>query len=187
MTAAIRLPAIITGALLAVLTGCGMLDRPAAAETAGGKTYATDQGPAAEQEIVHIYFSSSDGGHLQAEDQTAILPQEPSSRGRFILEALLNGPRKALERPLPTGVKLRAFFLGADGTGYVDLIEVPESSFAGGCHSEILAVFAVVNSLVLNVPEIRNVQFLVGGRPAPTLAGHVDIRRPFQANLLLIR
>ncbi len=45
----------------------------------------------------------------------------------------------------------------------------------------------MVNSLVLNVPEIERVQILIAGNEAPTLAGHIDLQLPVKANMLLIR
>jgi hypothetical protein len=48
----------------------------------------------------------------------------------------------------------------------------------GGSADELLTVYAIVDSLTANVPQIRRVGLLVGGRERDTLAGHVDIRRP---------
>jgi hypothetical protein len=44
-----------------------------------------------------------------------------------------------------------------------------------------------VNSLILNIPEIETVRILVEGKEEATLAGHVDLRFPFQANMLFVR
>ena len=45
----------------------------------------------------------------------------------------------------------------------------------------------MVNSLVLNVPQIDRVQLLIDGNQAPTLAGHIDLQIPVKADMLLIR
>ena len=50
-----------------------------------------------------------------------------------------------------------------------------------------ITIFSIVNSLILNVPQIKTVKFIKGGREALTLAGHIDIRLPFKANMLLVR
>jgi len=39
----------------------------------------------------------------------------------------------------------------------------------------------------LNIPEIHAVKILIGGRESMTLAGHIDLRFPLKANMLLIR
>jgi hypothetical protein len=65
-----------------------------------------------------------------------------------------------------------------DGVAWVDLTEELERGMRGGSAEEILAVYAIVDSIALNVPEIRRVGILVGGRPVETLSGHLDLRRP---------
>ena len=52
--------------------------------------------------------------------------------------------------------------------------------------TEMLAVYAIVNSVVLNVPEISAVGILINGGPLETLNGHVDLRRPLLADSSLI-
>jgi hypothetical protein len=39
----------------------------------------------------------------------------------------------------------------------------------------------------LNIPEIDRVKILIGGGDTMTLAGHIDLRFPFKANMLMIR
>ena len=51
---------------------------------------------------------------------------------------------------------------------------------------EILTVYSIIDSVVLNVPEIVRVAILVNGSPINTLNGHVDLRRPLSANPSLI-
>jgi len=45
----------------------------------------------------------------------------------------------------------------------------------------------VVNAVLANLPTVRRVQILVEGREADTLAGHVDIRRPLERDMSLVR
>jgi hypothetical protein len=50
-----------------------------------------------------------------------------------------------------------------------------------------LTIYSLVNTLVLNLPEIDRIKILINGREATTLGGHVDLQFPFNANMLLIR
>jgi hypothetical protein len=50
-----------------------------------------------------------------------------------------------------------------------------------------MTIFSIVNSLILNIPEVDAVKILIEGRESMTLAGHIDLRSSFKANLLLIR
>ena len=70
--------------------------------------------------------------------------------------------------------------------GKTDFSSELVSGFPGGSASELLAVYAVVNSIGLNVPEIRRVGVLVDGRPLDTLAGHLDLRRPLAPDRSLL-
>jgi spore germination protein GerM len=90
-------------------------------------------------------------------------------------------------RTIPEQTTLRALFVAQDGTAYVDLSETIKDTFPGGIKAELFAIFSIVNSLILNIPEIDSVKILVGGNEAMTLAGHVELRFPFNANMLLIR
>jgi len=51
---------------------------------------------------------------------------------------------------------------------------------------ELLTVYGLVNTLLVNLPTMAEVQILVEGREADTLAGHVDLRRPLRKNEGLI-
>jgi hypothetical protein len=55
-----------------------------------------------------------------------------------------------------------------------------------GSREELLAVYAVVNSIVVNFPAVRRVQILLDGETASTLAGHVDLSHPLSADMTLL-
>jgi hypothetical protein len=50
-----------------------------------------------------------------------------------------------------------------------------------------MTVYTIVNALLTNLPNLQEVQLLIGGREADTLAGHVDLRRPLRKNEGLIQ
>jgi hypothetical protein len=90
-------------------------------------------------------------------------------------------------RTIPAGTTLRALFVAPDQTAYVDLTATLKDAHPGGIQSEQMTIFSIVNSLILNITEINAVKILIDGREAMTLAGHIDLRFPFKANMLLIR
>ena len=137
--------------------------------------------------LANIYFADKDNAFLMAESQTLSIPANTTAFGKVILETLIKGPREGLMRTIPEGTTLRAFFLADDGTAYVDMSEVVSENHPGGCKSELLTIYSIVNSLILNISEIETVQILIGGREAMTLSGHIDLRYPFRAEMLLIR
>ena len=136
---------------------------------------------------VHLYFSDKDSQFLIAENRVLKTPQEPEFFARSILEALIKGPQKGLARTLPAATAIRAIFVTQDGICFVDLTSAVADSHPGGIQSELLTIYSIVNSLVLNVPQIKAVKILINGTEAKTLAGHIDLQIPIKANMLLIR
>jgi len=112
---------------------------------------------------------------------------DANTLGRAIVDALIRGPRNALLRTIPEGTTLRAFHLLENGTAYVDLSAAAKENHPGGARSELMTIYSLVNSLILNMPDVAAVKILIDGHEATTLAGHIDLRYPFTANMLLIR
>jgi spore germination protein GerM len=143
--------------------------------------------PSPDRIIVHLYFADSDHSFLIAEERSFSTPIRPEALGLQILNALLGGPKQTLERAIPEGTLLRGFYILQNRTAYVDLSREIRDRHPGGARSELLTIYSMVNSLILNVTEIETVKILVEGKEALTLAGHVDLRYPFKANMLFVR
>ena len=112
---------------------------------------------------------------------------DPVEFGRAVVDALIKGPQTGLIRTIPAGTELRAIYLDPDNVCYVDLSEAVRTHHPGGGRSEMLTIYSVVNSLILNVTEIKRVKILIDGNEASTLAGHLDLQSPFKAYMLIIR
>jgi len=135
----------------------------------------------------HLYFSDRDNYYLMSEQRVVIHSGDPVGYARSIVQALIKGPQNSLVRTIAADTELRAIYIIPDGTCYVDLAQAAGTHHPGGCNSELLTIYSVVNSLILNVPEIKRVKLLIDGNEAQTLAGHIDLEFPFDANMLLIR
>ncbi len=136
---------------------------------------------------VHIYFADRNGRHLQAEERRIEAKDTPSAI-EAIVEALLEGPQNSkLVSTIPAGTQLLHLFVSADGTAYVDFTQELSRLHPAGVTAERLTLYAIVNSLVLNIESVERVQLLLEGKPAPTLTGHLDIRHAKMANLLIVR
>jgi hypothetical protein len=141
----------------------------------------------ADKAIMQLYFSNKENSFLIAEERKLSPANNPTEYGQTIIAALIQGPTEGLMRTIPAGTILRAFFVTPDGTAYVDLTATLKDAHPGGIQSEQMTIFSIVNSLILNIPEINAVKILIDGRESMTLAGHIDLRFPFKANMLLIR
>jgi spore germination protein GerM len=140
-----------------------------------------------EKKIIYLYFKDKDAFFLVAEAREQVYPDDPILLGKTIIESLIKGPEQGLSPTLPQDTGLRAFYIAEDGTAYVDLTENIQASHPGGAATELITLYSVVNSLALNIPIIKQVKILINGKESMTLAGHIDIRNPFKANMLMIR
>ena len=84
---------------------------------------------------------------------------------------------------IPSGTKVRAVYLSPRGEAYIDLTGEVSRGHTGGSLDEALAVFALVNALTVNLPDITAVQILVEGKEVDTFAGHLDLRHPLKRAL----
>jgi len=136
---------------------------------------------------VHLYFSDKSNLYLSAENRELTFPGDPVESAKQIVQALIDGPRNGLMRTLPPCTKLRALFLYEDGTAFVDFSNALSENHPGGSESELMTLYSIVNSLILNIDDIHSVKILIEGHDSMTLAGHMDLRFPFNANMRLIR
>jgi len=149
---------------------------------------APDNAPSAyEKREIYLYFGDGQGKYLKAESRVVDQPADAVAFCRRILSALFSGPRQSGISVLPQGVEIRALHITGDGIAFVDFETEAFDSHPGGVESELLSIYSIVNTLVLNVDDVRTVKFLIGGKEAATLAGHVDLSYPFEADILRVR
>ena len=128
---------------------------------------------------ITLYFPSDDQGQLRSEGRQIAWATNDTDRVRQVLLALIEGSRQGFRRPLPPSTELRAAFLTADGTAYLDFSSSALALLAPGIQSETLAVYSIVNSLAKNIPAVRKVRILVQGQEVETLNGHTDLSDDF--------
>jgi len=184
---------IIFKALGLILAGCAVLMPVAAVDTSAAEPDREAVPPSevravpTKNSLVHLYFTGRNSFYLMAEQRSALHPDNPQALASAIVNALVKGPQKGLLKTIPVDTRLNALYIAPDGTCYVDLSAAIRKNHPGGSKSELLTIYSLVNSLVLNVPEVERIQFLIDGSEAPTLAGHIDLQLPIKANMLLIR
>lgn len=136
----------------------------------------SEKGP---QQAVTLYFPSNDQGVLIQETRQMTLASSDADRIRQVFLALIEGSGQGHNRPLPPRAELRAAFLAADGTAYLDLATGSLPLFEPGIASEMLAVYSIVDSICANIPAAKRVRILVDGQEVDTLNGHVDLTQAF--------
>jgi hypothetical protein len=85
-------------------------------------------------------------------------------------------------------LRLNALYLDPSGAAYVDLsAAAPGEDGKGSAWDEILAVYAIVNTLTQNFEDIKQVHILVDGKDAQTLAGHIDMSPFFSRRMDIVK
>jgi hypothetical protein len=127
-------------------------------------------------------------GQLHREVRDMELDGDVLARATQVVGALLEGPRtEGLLPLLPAGTELLQVIPGAPGVVYLDL-RAPNDpqAMAMGSRQELVTVYGLVDSLVLNVPGLSAVGFLWSGTQALSFAGHVDTTVPLAADTSLV-
>lgn len=137
--------------------------------------------------IATLYYGTPDGQGLAAVKREVPLGEGPREQGRQILESELEPAPAPYLSLIPRGTMLRAFYITGRGEAFVDLSAEASTQHPGGSTNELLTVYAIVNAVTANLSSVERVQILIDGRQADTLAGHVDLRRPFERDTVLVR
>lgn len=112
-------------------------------------------------------------------------------RVHLIAQELANPPATGLfESPLPKGTVIRGVFIH-EGIVWIDLsgefLAAGKQSGIASPHRERLAIYALVNSFMLNDQSLQGVQVLVEGKPISSAWGWLDLSSPLGPDLSLIR
>ena len=177
--------ALMTGLsrLLSRPTPTGVPPEPAAATPAPAPAAAV----AVPKIKATLYFASEDGLYLVPTEREVPLAEGPVAQARSILEAQLSAEAQApLISTIPKGAALRGIFISERNEVFVDLDPAIRTGHPGGTEQELMTVYTIVNAVLTNLPKLQEVQILIGGQEADTLAGHVDISRPLRKNEALV-
>lgn len=129
--------------------------------------------------IATLFYAAPDGQALVPVRREVPLADGVRAQGRQILQSQLEPAPAPYVSAIPSGTTLRAFYVTERGDAFVDLSPEISTAHPGGSTSELLTVYAIVNAVTVNLSTVQRVQILIGGKEADTLAGHVDLRRPF--------
>lgn len=181
----------VTGGIFAIslLAGCAC---------GGGRGDAVpgEVAPAAPEgtlpELAHadvvLFFPDEKGERLLPETRSIVKTAEPGTLAKQVLSELIAGPQEAGKvRALPEGTSLRQVYLMPEGVAFADFGPELRSGLGGGSAAELMAVYAVVQSLATNVPGVGKVAILVEGQQVDTLNGHLDLTRPLPPRPDLVR
>ncbi len=141
--------------------------------------------PKADKVDVKLYFVNKEYIELGDESLDKLIPEnrtivvENASLEEAIIRELIKGTEaNNLSTAIPSNIVLLGVEV-ADGTAFVNL---SQEGLYGSSMQEELTIAQIVNTL-LELDHVDKVQFLVDGKKAETLMGHISITEPFQETL----
>lgn len=127
-----------------------------------------------------LFYISPGGDTLVPIEQDVPYAAAPAEQARHIVERQLAAAPAGQTSAIPQGTTLRSLYLTSRGEAYVDVSKEIVTGHPGGSLPEFLTVYAIVNALTVNLPDISAVQVLVDGHEVDTLVGHLDLRHPLR-------
>lgn len=125
--------------------------------------------------LVTLLFTS-DGLRLSSESRNLELCDGDKACLKTLLEELLNGPIGDLDETIPDGVVIEGVQLEAD-LATIELNDIFSEAIPSGSMSEMLAVYAIVNTITINFPSIQKVKLNIAGNSEAKLR-HLDLSEP---------
>jgi Sporulation and spore germination. len=165
---------------VAGLAGCG--------KNAGNSGKDEPQGSAEVKEQTYqvaLFYANEDyiASGNESLEKFKVYEQEITSKPDDVylkaLDMLRTSPEKGYDTVLNDQIKFNSVHLD-ENTVTVDL---SSSGLNGGSLDETFLIGQIVNTLTNSFEDVKQVQFLVDGKPAETLMGHVDTKAPFTRDL----
>jgi hypothetical protein len=126
---------------------------------------------------VRLTIAYDDDGVFREREVSTMLPTEPGSRAREILETLVT---QYVDRPSPhplaEGSAVNNVFLVDQKLAVIDVNQALAEGHRSGIMVEDFTLMSLIDTLATNFPKIEQVKILVDGKERETLAGHADLK-----------
>ncbi|MDY0133137.1 MAG: GerMN domain-containing protein [Desulforegulaceae bacterium] len=137
---------------------------------------------------VFLYFTNSENSALKAEKHRVEFNSDTRKFAQELIETLLKGPSdSSLMSAMPEGTKLLSLYIQDNLVAVIDFSEEIRQNHPGGSQAEILTIYSIVNTLTLNIEEVKEIKILINGNEAETLAGHIALSFPLKENLAIVK
>ncbi len=177
----VHIALIMAALLVAVAIVAFMLGRRSQPEEETKLPVAEETAVEPQMRELSLYFAGADGTYLVPENREVPQCEEDAACLLMTVEALIAGPTGELVPVLPQGVSVLSAS-EEEGVAVLDFDRSFIDLHPGGSSSELLTVYALVDTLAVNFPHIRKLRILVDGEPIETIKGHVDLRQPVAAD-----
>jgi len=140
------------------------------------------QQPMTGKRTVTLFFVA-DGASLAREARELDACDAPVSCLKDLLDELVAGPVGELDEALPEGSIINSVRFDGE-VAVVDMSRTFVNGLASGSSAEMLAVYSIVDTVVVNFPVVKKVKISIDGDPKNVLR-HLDISEPLAADYAL--
>ncbi len=144
--------------------------------------------PAPDSAVAATLYFPGPRGKLYPEEREVPAEETLEQRIATVVNQLLDGPAEEdLHPPLPAEVTLGGIYITSERIAFVDLDTPPDMARPPwGSKREMLAVYSLVDTVLLNFTEVESVVLLWNGQQRATFAGHLDTTRQLRPNRSLL-
>lgn len=133
-----------------------------------------------------LFFADANERFLVPESRYLPNHGESSAQAQELVRALIEGSTRGNMRTIPAEAELINVTMEGDATAVVNFKKNLIDLHPGGSASEIMTIYSIANTIITNIPSVREVSFQIDGRTPRTLKGHIDTELPFTLNEELI-
>jgi hypothetical protein len=187
LAGAAGLALLALGVWLVVSNLPGLLTGPAGGPAPSATTEPATPTGDARRINATLFYVAANGRELEPVGREVLYAPATAAQARNIIQTLLEPVPEGRTAAVPAGTSVRAVYLTGRGEAFVDLSGDVVTAHPGGSLNEALTVYAIVNALTVNLPEVSAVQILIDGREVDTLNGHLDLRHPLSRSLRWIQ
>ena len=128
---------------------------------------------------VALYFADPHSEYLVNEQREIKDAFSKKQKIAKTIDELIKGPKGNLIHTIASTTRLNNIQIDSDGIVWLDFNSHLSQDHPGGSLSEIMTVYSIVNTVLLNFKDLSKVGILIEGNEVRTLAGHIDCSKPF--------
>lgn len=134
---------------------------------------------------VVLLFVAEDGTSLEKEGREIDSCETDESCISDVVEELAAGSLSGLKSPIPDNLVVNSVAISAD-RAIVDIDSTFADALLSGSMSEMLALYSIVDTVVLNNSKIKSVKLTSGGSEIEHLK-HLDLREALEADFSMVK
>ncbi|OGF58997.1 MAG: hypothetical protein A2Y62_21165, partial [Candidatus Fischerbacteria bacterium RBG_13_37_8] len=114
---------------------------------------------------IKLLFGSDERPVLMLEERQITTGEKLPEQCYDTIMELIKGPASEKLYPtIPQDTKVNSLFITEQGSVFIDFSNEIVTNHTGGTDEELLTVYSIVNTIMMNFPQIKKVQILINER-----------------------